>query len=377
MSQTTVPPPLPPGPASAPAATNVVSELPVLRRVPFAAVLTGLVGLLVVSVTAGVMIGPVSIQPTLVWRIVGVNSLNLPMAETWSASQESIVWLVRMPRVLLGAVVGAGLAVVGVAFQALVRNALAEPYLLGVSNGASVGASAVILLGAFSAFGMWALAAGAFLGALAAVVAVFAIAQRAGRVTPLRLILSGVAMGGVFSAVTSFLIMTAEDGEAARSVLFWMLGSLTGASWAHLGIPLVAVALGVAWLIAQSRSLNAMVIGDDTAATLGVDVARFRRKVILVASVVTGTVVAVSGAIGFVGLMVPHMIRLVMGADHRRLLPVAALFSASFLIWVDIGARMVLAPTEVPIGILTSLIGAPFFVFLMRSSRHGFKEASS
>lgn len=327
----------------------------------------GLLILLVFSMVLGVAIGPVTISPETVADIVLHRLFGWSAAGDWSTSRELIVMQIRLPRVLIGAVVGAGLAVSGVAFQALVRNALAEPYLLGISSGASLGAASVILLGAFSAFGIWALSGGAFLGALAAVLTVYAIAQRRGQITPLRLILSGVAMGGVFSAGTSFLIMTAENAEASREVVGWMLGSLVGSRWDLVWLPLAVVLAGVVFLYAHARALNAISVGEDTAMTLGVDVPRFRIQVIVVASLVTGVVVAVSGAIGFVGLMLPHIVRILLGADHRRVVPAAALLGASFLIWVDIGARMLMAPVEVPIGIITALLGAPFFIILMRS----------
>jgi iron complex transport system permease protein len=336
---------------------------------------------LVLSVTLGVAIGSVAIAPQAVWKIVGTEIVGWlpttsPQAPTWNEADRNIVMLVRLPRVLLGALVGAGLSVVGVAIQALVRNPLADPYLLGVSSGASVGATAVILLGAFAALGHYALSFGAFLGALTAVAVVFAVAQRHGQVSPLRLILAGVAMAYVFAALTSLMIFTSSNPNAVQSVLFWLLGSLAGARWSYLGLPAVVLVTGIAYLVLQSRNLNSIVVGDDTAATLGLDIGRFRRRIFLFASLLTGVLVAVSGAIGFVGLMMPHVVRIMVGSDHRRVLPVAALLGASFMVWVDVGARTLAAPQELPVGIITALLGAPFFVFLMRSNHYGLKGAS-
>ena len=341
----------------------------------FATLVVVLLAALAVSLTASVAIGSVWIRPLEVWRIVGALSLGLPTEATWTEADRNIVWLIRFPRALLGALVGAGLAVVGVAIQALVRNPLADPYLLGVSSGASVGAAAVIVLGALPGLGVYGLSAAAFLGALGAVAIVFAIAQQGGQLSPLRLILAGVAVAYVLSALTSLLIFRAPDSDSVRAVLFWMLGSLAGARWAYLGLPAVILAAGTCYLLLQARSLNAVLVGEDTATTLGVDVKRFRLAVLAVASILTGTLVAVAGAIGFVGLMLPHVTRLLVGSDHRRVLPVAALLGASFMIWVDVGARTLAAPQELPIGIITALIGAPFFVLLLRSRRFGMRAS--
>ncbi|MCT2592837.1 iron ABC transporter permease [Streptomyces sp. N2-109] len=278
----------------------------------------------------------------------------------------TIVWELRFPRALLAAVVGAGLAAVGVAVQAMVRNALADPFVLGISSGAAVGANAVILFGAFGSLGVWALSAGAFTSALAAMALVYAVARTAHGLTPLRLVLTGTALYYGFTAITTLMVFAAEHGEAARSAMMWLLGSLGGASWASLPIAAVAVAAGMAHLALSAGRLNALAMGDETAATLGVDAARLRRELFLLAAAVTGAVVAVSGAIGFVGLMVPHATRILIGADHRRVLAVAPLLGAVLLVWVDVLSRIVLAPTELPIGVLTAVIGVPCFLLLMR-----------
>ncbi|MCX7791292.1 MAG: iron ABC transporter permease [Chloroflexaceae bacterium] len=334
-------------------------------RLGFGALLAVLAGALLLSITLAVMVGPVPLAPDLVWR-VALHQLAPGLIEPdWEAFQENIIWEIRFPRVLLGAVVGGGLAVVGAAMQALVRNPLADPYLLGVSSGASLGAVAVILLG-ITWFGVFSLSIAAFLGALLAFICVYALARQGGRLTTGRLILSGVAVSYVLAALTNFLIYNARDGNQVRSVLFWMLGGLGGARWEFLGLPAVALIAGTLALTVQSRSLNALSVGEETAVTLGVDTNRFRKQIFALTSLLTGTLVAVSGGIGFVGLMLPHIVRLLVGADHRRLLPVAALSGAIFLIWVDVLARVIVAPEELPIGIITALLGAPFFIWLMR-----------
>lgn len=288
------------------------------------------------------------------------------------AAAYTIVWEIRLPRVLLGAVAGAGLATVGVAVQALVRNALADPFVLGVSSGAAVGANAVILLGAFAGLGVWALSASAFVSALAAMALVYAVARSPHGLTPLRLILTGTALAYGFEAVTTVMVFGAARGEAARSAMMWLLGSLGGATWAQVPLAAVTVAAGWAWLRRRAESLNALAMGDETAAALGAVPARLRRELFLVTAAVTGTVVAVSGAIGFVGLMVPHVARMLVGADHRRVLAVAPLAGAVLLVWADVLSRLLFAPAELPVGVITAVVGVPAFLLLMRRGGYAF-----
>ncbi|MGW4650907.1 FecCD family ABC transporter permease [Kitasatospora sp. NPDC004289] len=284
----------------------------------------------------------------------------------------TIVWEIRLPRAVLAAVVGAGLSAVGVAVQAMVRNALADPFVLGISSGAAVGANAVLLLGAFASLGVWALSLSAFSSALAAMVLVYAVARTAHGLTPLRLVLTGTALAYGFSAVTSLMVFSAERGEAARTAMMWLLGSLGGATWASVPIAAATVLAGLVYLLAAAGSLDALAMGDETAAALGVDAARLRRALFLVTAAVTGTVVAVSGAIGFVGLMVPHLARMLVGAGHRRVLTVAPLLGAVLLVWVDIVSRLLLAPAELPVGVITAVLGVPCFLLLMRRRAYSF-----
>ncbi len=222
-----------------------------------------------------------------------------------------------------------------------------------------------------TAFGIYSLATAAFLGALLAFAAVYLVASGAGRLTTGRLILSGVALSYVLSALTNLLIYRAENSDQIQSVTFWLLGGLSGARWAYVGLPAVVLVGGTLVLAAHWRTLNAISIGDETAATLGVDPSRVRRLAFVLSSLITGRLFGVSGGIGFVGLMVPHIVRLLVGADHRRVLPLAGLVGAIFLIWVDVVARTIDAPQELPIGIITALCGAPFFLWLMRRNRAG------
>lgn len=323
---------------------------------------------LALSVTFAVVIGPVAIHPATVWNIAAAQITG--GSGEWSTAQANIVWLIRFPRVLLAGVVGGGLAVLGVVMQAITRNPLADPFLLGLSSGAAFGAVLVLVLGVFASLGLYALSIGAFAGAMLAFVLVLTLALHGGRLLPTRMILAGVAISSIFSALTNFITLS-ENNDAARRVLFWMLGGFSGAKWEDLTLPALTLIVGSIYLVLQSRALNALSTGDETALTLGIDVQRLRRQLLVGTSLLTGVIIAVSGAIGFVGLMMPHVVRLLVGSDHRRVLPVSVLLGAVSMIWVDVLARTVYAPQEIPVGIITALCGAPFFLGLMKRSKAG------
>ncbi|MGW2330253.1 FecCD family ABC transporter permease [Streptomyces sp. NPDC001700] len=325
---------------------------------------------LVVSVLAGIALGPTVVPPGDVLRFL-VAAVTGGTIDAADATGYAVVWEVRTPRVLLASVVGAGLAVVGVAVQALVRNALADPFVLGISSGASVGATAVVVFGVFASLGVYALSAAAFLGALGATVLVYLAARTPLGLTPLRLVLTGVALGYGFQALMSVLVFLSPNGQAARTVLFWLLGSLGSASWESLPLAAAGVLVMVVVLLRQSRSLDVLSMGDETAASLGVDAERLRRALFVLTAAVTGLIVAVSGAIAFVGLVLPHVVRILVGATHRRVLAVAPLAGACFMVWVDLLARTAFAPEELPLGVITALIGVPVFITLMR--RRGYQ----
>ncbi len=325
-----------------------------------------LVGL-IATVVVTVGIGPVGIAPDVVVGVIGHKLIGVPGDVTWSRSDMSIIWNVRAPRVLLGIAVGAGLAVCGAVLQAMVRNMLADPYILGISGGASTGAAGAILFGFGAGVGQNALPLSAFLGALGASLLVFFIARSGGQITSLRLLLSGVAVGYALSAATSFIIFASDSAEGSRSVMFWLLGSLSLAHWdVLLAIVIGVVAFALAGFVVWGRRLDALSVGDETALTLGVSPNRTRVMFLVAVSLATGVVVAASGAIGFVGLVIPHLARRLVGAVHSRMLPVAALIGATFLVWADALARTVMQPRELPIGILTAIVGAPFLLILVR-----------
>lgn len=286
---------------------------------------------------------------------------------------DAIVWEIRLPRTLLALVVGAGLAVAGAGIQTLVRNPLADPYLLGVSSGASVGATAVITLGLLAGAGLWALSLGALTGALVAAVLVFGVAILQGGLTPLRLVLTGTVLSSAFSSIASFMVFRSAEPQAAQSVLFWLLGSLSGATWDQLWLPAVTVGVALTILLVLSGWLDALAVGPDTAAALGVPVRALRIGMFVLLSVLVGVLVAVAGGIGFVGLVLPHIARLMVGPRHRLSLPVAALAGAIFLVWVDVAARVAVRPVEIPLSVVTGLVGAPVFLILLgrRTYRFG------
>ncbi|MGW1074412.1 FecCD family ABC transporter permease [Streptomyces sp. NPDC002537] len=357
--------------ATTPQADVTITGPPASRRLPLPPLLAGLAAALLVSVVCGTGLGSAGVAwgDTLRFLRAGLTGGTITPDEV---SAYTIIWELRFPRALLAAVVGAGLSAVGVAVQAMVRNALADPFVLGISSGAAVGANAVLLFGALGSLGVWALSSAAFASALAAMLLVYLAARTPQGLTPLRLVLTGSAMYYGFSAVTTLMVFSADRGEAARSAMMWLLGSLGGATWQSVPIAAAVVLAGLGHLLWTARGLNALAMGDETAAALGVDPGRLRRRLFVVAAAVTGAVVAVSGAIGFVGLMVPHITRMLVGADHRRVLAVAPLLGAVLLVWVDIVSRLLLAPVELPVGVITAIVGVPCFVLLMRRRGYTF-----
>ena len=333
-------------------------------------VLILVVSLCVVS-TLSIGIGTVPLSPGTVWSSV-LEHVGGP-AGAVSAAEDQIVWTVRLPRTLLAILVGAALAVAGTVIQAVVRNPLGDPYLIGIVPGAGLGAVIVIVLGA-GAVGGLSITAAAFIGAMAAFIATFALGRQQGRWPAVRLVLAGVAVGYLISAFTYFLQTVATPGQLQR-VLFWTLGSVSGATWEDLPILALVVAVGMVWLVGNGRRLNGLAGGADLAASLGLDVGRFQLQLMGLVALMTGAVVAVVGGIGFVGLMIPHLARLLVGADHRRVLVTSLLGGGIFLLLADIVARTLLPPTEIPIGIVTAAVGAPFFIWLLASL--GKRESAS
>lgn len=338
-----------------------------------AAVIAVLTFGLAVSMIAAVGLGPVKIPFLQVWEIIAAKITgNTP--EGIGKNIIVIVWQLRVPRVILGGIVGAGLALSGVGMQSFTRNPLSGPYVLGISSGASAGAVISIVLG-IKIFGRFSLPIGAFVGALITIFLVFTLSRnRDGSVIPIKLILTGIAVSALFSAFTNYLIFTSKHESGIRSATFWMMGGLAGAKWAYVTVPFVILAISILTFMLISNALNALLIGDTTAQTLGINVKRTRMTVIIITALLTGAVVSVSGCISFVGLVIPHIVRNIMGTDHKIVVPVSSLVGAIFLIWADVFARTAAGTSELPIGILTAICGAPFFIWLVRKSEYSFGD---
>ena len=319
---------------------------------------------LLASVTMAVSVGAVSVPASTVWGVI-LNKLSPDLFETtWSKGRAAIVWDIRFPRALLAAMVGAGLAAVGASLQAVTRNPLADPHLLGISSGGAFGAILALLhTGLF--LGLLTVPLMAFAGALLATALVLGVSNFAAATSADRLVLTGVAISFIIMAGANILIFLG-DPRATHTVVFWMLGGLGLAQWSHLIYPFAILLPCLIWLYLKSSDLNAMTIGDETAATLGLNVVQFRLSVFVVGALITGVMVAFSGIIGFVGLMVPHIARLLVGGDYRKLVPVSAFIGGIFVLWADIAARTIMAPEDMPIGIVTGLIGGCFFVWLLK-----------
>lgn len=313
---------------------------------------------LVASVSVAVTLGPADIRFDEVWASIashlGLGTSPLPLL------RDGIVWELRLPRVLTAAAVGAGLAIAGAVMQAITRNPLADPYLLGLSSGASLGAVSVLLLGAAVL-----LPVAAFAGSMAALGLTLLLASTLGAITPTRTVLAGLAVSSLASAITSLVIFWTATGDSYREILGWLLGSLAGARWPAVAISAIAIVVAGVPILLVGRVLDAFAFGDVSAASLGVNVPATRWGLLTASALLTGAMVSVSGSIGFVGLVLPHAVRLLVGPGHRALLPLSALVGAIFLVWADTAARTLFDPRELPVGIVTAIIGAPVFALLL------------
>ena len=322
-----------------------------------------LVFLIIVSGTMGVAnISFIESLKIMVSKIPWVG--RLVDDENISKSHRLIVLNVRMPRIFLSALVGAGLSIVGSTFQGMFRNPMADPYILGISSGASVGATIAIVLGLGGMVGgLGVITLFAFLGAILTALVVYNIARVGNRVTTLGLILAGVAVGFFLSAVVSMLMFFNRD--QIEKIVMWTMGSVSAATWSQVGILLPVVAIGSVVIIAFARELNAMSTGEETAKSLGIEVEKVKKILLAVSALVIACCVSTSGVIGFVGLIVPHLIRLVLGSDQRVVVPFSAVAGAIFMVACDTLARNLIPPSEIPVGAVTSLFGAPFFIFML------------
>ncbi len=343
------------------------------KEISVALVMLLLAVLLVLAFLWALSIGTVKLSFVQIYEgIVNQFTSGMAIETAGQGPVHDIIWLLRLPRLVLAALVGMGLSVCGVIMQAVVKNPLADPYILGISSGASLGATAAILLGIGVALGENFVGIAAFIGAFAMSLGVLFISNLGGRSNSIKLLLGGMALSAVCGAFSSFIVYFANNKEGMQSIAYWMMGSFAGAKWENLMIIAPIVILAVLFLWTQSRMLNLMLLGDESALTLGTDLHIYRQIYLLVSSLIVGFVVYSAGMIGFVGLVVPHVIRMLVGTDHKKLIPVAALTGAIFLVVADGLCRVIIPRTELPIGILISIIGAPCFVYLMIKRTYGF-----
>lgn len=343
------------------------------KEISVALIMLILAVLLVLAFLWALSIGTVKLSFVQIYEgIVNQFTSGMAIETAGQGPVHDIIWLLRLPRLVLAALVGMGLSVCGVIMQAVVKNPLADPYILGISSGASLGATAAILLGIGVALGENFVGIAAFIGAFAMSLGVLFISNLGGRSNSIKLLLGGMALSAVCGAFSSFIVYFANNKEGMQSIAYWMMGSFAGAKWENLMIIAPIVILAVLFLWTQSRMLNLMLLGDESALTLGTDLHIYRQIYLLVSSLIVGFVVYSAGMIGFVGLVVPHVIRMLVGTDHKKLIPVAALTGAIFLVVADGLCRIIIPRTELPIGILISIIGAPCFVYLMIKKTYGF-----
>lgn len=286
----------------------------------------------------------------------------------------NIVWQVRVPRVIFAVLIGMALAVSGAVMQALVQNPLADPYILGISSGSSLGATFAILIGfgGGSIFAQLGLAFSAFIGALIASLAVLILSSVGGRMTSMKLVLSGCVISALCSSFSNIIVYFANNAEGMKTVTFWSMGSLASSSWSKVPVLAAVVSVITVFFLFQYRILNTMLLGDEAATTLGIPLSKYRRFYMLLTSLLTGVVVAYSGMIGFIGLIIPHIVRGFIGSDHKRLLLLTALIGSLFLIWADLISRVIIENVELPIGIITSIIGAPLFIYIIVKKGYNF-----
>ena len=317
---------------------------------------------LLATVITSVAVGPVWIAPQTIAAMLA--NLVVPGNHTWSEAEAIIIFQIRLPRTFMALLVGSGLAVAGVAMQALFKNPLADPYVLGASSGAGFGAALIISLGVVSAIFV---PLAAFAGAIIASFTVYALSMIGPRSSVSLLLLSGIALSTFFSALISYLMFVA--GSNLQELVFWLMCGLWASTWQYVEITFPVVLVGTIILYAYARDLNLMLSGEESAQHLGVAVENLKRVLLVTVSFVVWVAVAFCGIIGFVGLIVPHVVRTFTGPDHKALIPASALFGGILLIWADIIARSAIPGTEVPVGIITALLGAPFFMYLVRSKR--------
>jgi iron complex transport system permease protein len=334
------------------------------------AIFTVLFVVLLVTIVLGISIGAVAIPPAEVIRIL---LSHIPGLDRWLATgglpeHDTIITTIRFPRVVLAVLVGAGLALAGATFQGLFRNPMADPFVIGVSSGAALGAvSGILLQSVFHIDIRYAIPAFAFIFALLTILLVYNLARVGGKVPVMTLLLAGIAVSSLLTALVSLCMFF--SGNQLQQVVFWLMGGFSGRGWDYVYMFIPYGLVGTAVIFIYARELNAMLLGEESAQHLGVEVERVKLRLLVAAAILTGACVSVSGLIGFVGLVIPHVVRILLGPDHRTLLPAVALIGAIFLVTADVVSRVIMAPGELPVGIVTALVGGPFFIYLLRRQK--------
>lgn len=326
--------------------------------------------LLLLSVVVSLSLGSANLPLSHVW---GIILHQLPFLEgiidpNWAASSEQIILKVRLPRVILAILVGACLSLAGAGFQGVLRNPLADPYTLGVASGSAVGAAFIILFGFHTIlFGTWTIPLVAFVTGLISLLIVLRLANVQGKYKLETIILSGVVVSAFLGAIVSFMVSMSD--QVVNEIVFWLMGSLALRGWSFTFVLMPYLAIGLVVLLSYGRTLNLFALGERQAAHLGVNIKRTRLVVLIVSTLITAAAVSIVGTIGFVGLVVPHLVRLLVGPDYRLLLPLTVIFGAIYVLWADTIARTLLSPTEIPLGVVTAVLGAPFFAYLLRRNK--------
>lgn len=328
--------------------------------------------LLLISVIISLSLGSAKLPLGEVW---GVLAHKLPVVgnkiePSWAESTEQIILKVRMPRVLLAILVGACLSLAGAGFQGVLRNPLADPYTLGVASGSAVGAAFIILMGLHTyLFGKWTIPLAAFVTGLLSLLVVIRLANVQGKYKLETMILSGVVVSAFLGSLVSFMVSLSD--RVVNEIVFWLMGSLSLRGWSFTYVLIPYLAVGLVVLLFYGRTLNLFALGERQAAHLGVNVQRTRLVILVVSTLITAAAVSIVGTVGFVGLVVPHLVRLMVGPDYRLLLPLTAIFGSMYVLWADTLARTLLSPTEIPLGVVTAFLGAPFFAYLLRRNKRG------
>ena len=333
-----------------------------------------LTAFLILSIFLAIALGSVNLNIADIYKIL-VNKITCSQlfTPTWDKSTENIVWLIRLPRILLALIVGSGLTISGILMQTLTKNVLAEPYILGISAGASTGAVASISFGGVTLFGYGSTTLFAFLGAVFSALLVFVFTGKKSGFSTTKMVLMGVAVAALFNAATNYIIFTSHDTRTAELSLFWMTGSLSGAKWDQVPICFAVLIISIIIICIFAKQFDVLLLGEGTAKTLGVNVKAIKITIITVATLLTGVMVAFSGPIGFLGLIVPHITRsIVKSSCHRKILPISVVLGAIILIWSDVLARTLASPEEIPLGIITAFLGAPFFIVMLKRGGYSF-----